>query len=176
MPDFTHSSVLVHGICIPSLAHQEASAHFLCRFSHHRCTEFQERISKFRHNFLETQPFWETGSILESLHHALPIKTNILNFEWVGGRGCEKNSFGAMIYVWDRPGHPLSQIFKIFFCSPSSYMISQPPPKNKVIRWRSGLGVNTTTQEFSVASTFSDRSLNTAHRSSVQSAHFQIAH
>jgi hypothetical protein len=30
----------------------------------------KEIISKFRHNFLETQPFWETGSILESLHHA----------------------------------------------------------------------------------------------------------
>ena len=102
------------------------------------------KSKKIRHNFLETQPIWETGSILESLHHALPMKTKILNFDWVGGRGCGKNCFGAMIYVWDRPGHPLSQISKIFFCSPSSYMISQPPPKNKVIRWRSGLGVNTT--------------------------------
>ena len=107
--------------------------------------KISRKSQKIRHNFLETQPFWETGSILESLHHALPMKTKILNFDWVGGRGCGKNCFGAMIYVWDRPGHPLSQISKIFFCSPSSYMISQPPPKNKVIWWRSGLGVNTTT-------------------------------
>ena len=108
--------------------------------------KISRKSQKIRHNFLETQPFWETGSIMERLHHALPIKIKNVNFEWVGGRGGGKNCFGAMIYVWDRPGHPLSQISKIFFCSPSSYMISQPPPKNKVIRWRSGLGVNTTTR------------------------------
>jgi hypothetical protein len=107
--------------------------------------KISRKKSNFRRNFLITQPFWETGSILESLHHALPMKTKILNFEWVGGRECGKNCFGAMIYVWDHPGHPLSQISKIIFCSPPSYMIFQPPSKNKVIRWRSGLGVNTTT-------------------------------
>ena len=107
--------------------------------------KISRKKSNFRRNFLITQPFWETGSILESLHHALPMKTKILNFDWVGRRGCGKNCFGAMIYVWDHPGHPLSQISKIIFCSPPSYMIFQPPSKNKVIRWRSGLGVNTTT-------------------------------
>ena len=101
--------------------------------------------SKFLHNFLETQPFWETGSIMERLHHALPIKIKNVKFKWVGWRECGKNCFGAMIYVCDRPGPPLSQISKILFCSPPSYMIPQPPPKNKVIWWWSGLGVNTTT-------------------------------
>ena len=138
MPDFTHSSVLVHGICIPSLAHQKASTDFLCRFFHRRC-------AKFRHNFLDPQPLWKIDSIMEILHHALPIKIKIVKFKWVGGRKCGKNCFGAMIYVWDRPGPPLSQISKIIFCSPPFYMIPQPPPKNKVIWWWSGLGVNTTT-------------------------------
>jgi len=55
-----------------------------------------------------------------------------------------------MIYVCDHPGHPLSQISKINFCSPPSYMISQPPQKHKVIWWWSGLGVNTTTLFFAL--------------------------
>ena len=114
MPDFTHSSVLVHGICIPSLAHQKASTDFLCRSFHRRCAEFQEK-SKFRHSFLDPQPLWTIDSIMEILHHALPIKIKIVKFKWVGGRECGKNCFGAMMF------------------------------KNKVIWWCSGLGVNTTT-------------------------------
>jgi len=85
---------------------------------------------------------------MERLHHALPIKIKIVKFKCVGGRECGKNCFGATIYVWDRPGPPLSQISKIIFCSPPFYMIPQPPPKNKVIWWWSGLGVNTTTLVF----------------------------
>jgi len=130
VPDFTHSSVLVHGICIPSLAHQKASTDFLCRSFHRRCAEFQEK-SKFRHSFLDPQPLWTIDSIMEILHHALPIKIKIVKFKWVGGRECGKNCFGAMIYVCDRPGPPLSQISKILFCSPPFYMIPQPPPKIK---------------------------------------------
>ena len=61
----------------------------------------------------------------------LPIKIKIVKFKWVGGRECGKNCFGAMIYVCDRPGPPLSQISKILFCSPPFYMIPQPPPKIK---------------------------------------------
>ena len=104
-----------------------------------------KKKSKFRHSFLDPQPFWEIGNIMERLHHALPIKIKNVKFKWVGWRECGKNCFGAMIYVCDRPGPPLSQISKILFCSPPSYMIPQPPPKNKVIWWCSGLGVNTTT-------------------------------
>ena len=101
---------------------------FYAGFSIAGAQNFKKK-SKFRHSFLDPQPFWEIDSIMERLHHALPIKIKIVKFKWVGGRECGKHCFGAMIYVCDRPGPPLSQIFKILFCSPPFYMIPQPPPK-----------------------------------------------
>jgi len=145
VPAFTHNSVLVYGICMPSLVHQDVSANFLCWFPLEQSCRTQQKV-KF---WSTSHPFLEKSSPIGRYEHLASSKTSLTQIRPSPGSQPPWIGIPAAIYVCDHPAHPKSQISKILFCSPQYFYNTQPPPKNKVIWWKSVWEVETTTMGLS---------------------------